>query len=170
MSRTRAMCSGIFAASTSAVTATIIPTREVELVTLRLRATIKSQQSAMVSTPGHVGTGAPARPGRAKPGSVSPDRAPVSFSGKRLASRDPFPGFTGRWQKIFRSGGGHGVQRHYSDSFGCGFPEGQSRKSDHRNWGICKKISRPVIVAQNPSRLKSLGMTPVGDRGLGRQD
>ena len=60
------------------------PTREVELVTLRLRATIKSQQSAMVSTPGHVGSGAPARPGRAKPGSVSPDCAPVSFSGKRL--------------------------------------------------------------------------------------
>jgi N-methylhydantoinase A len=60
------------------------PTREVELVTLRLRATIKSQQSAMVSTPGQVGTGAPARPGRAKPGRVSPDCAPVSFSGKRL--------------------------------------------------------------------------------------
>jgi N-methylhydantoinase A len=60
------------------------PTREVELVTLRLRATIKSQQSAMVGTPGHVGWGAPARPGRAKPGSVSPDCAPVSFSGKRL--------------------------------------------------------------------------------------
>jgi N-methylhydantoinase A len=60
------------------------PTREVELVTLRLRATIKSQQSAMVRTPGPVGSGAPARPGRAKPGSVSPDCAPVSFSGKRL--------------------------------------------------------------------------------------
>jgi len=60
------------------------PTREVELVTLRLRATIKSQQSAMVRIPGSVGSGAPARPGRAKPGSVSPDCAPVSFSGKRL--------------------------------------------------------------------------------------
>jgi len=60
------------------------PTREVELVTLRLRATIKSQQSAMVRAPGHVGSGAPVRPGRAKPGSVSPDCAPVSFSGKRL--------------------------------------------------------------------------------------
>jgi N-methylhydantoinase A len=60
------------------------PTREVELVTLRLRATIKSQQSAMVSTPDHVGTGAPSRPGRAKPGGVSPEHAPVSFSGKKL--------------------------------------------------------------------------------------
>ena len=39
------------------------PARAVELVTLRLRATIKSQQ-----TRAHVGTGAPARPGRAKPG------------------------------------------------------------------------------------------------------
>jgi N-methylhydantoinase A len=73
------------------------PAREVELVTLRLRATIKSQQSSMAkgSTPGHVGTGALARPGRAKPGRISADRAPVSFSGKKLAAailpRDSMP-------------------------------------------------------------------------------
>ncbi len=64
------------------------PAREVELVTLRLRATVKSPQAriAQGSAPGHVGTGAPARPGRAKPGKLVPERAPVFFSGKRLAA------------------------------------------------------------------------------------
>ncbi len=66
------------------------PTREVELVTLRLRATIKSQQAR-----GHVGTGAPARPSRAKPGKVLKDSAAVFFSGKKLSaailSRDALP-------------------------------------------------------------------------------
>jgi N-methylhydantoinase A len=64
------------------------PAREMELVTLRLRATIKSQHSngAKASTPGHVGTGAFARPGRARSGHLSSDRAPVSFSGKKLAA------------------------------------------------------------------------------------
>jgi N-methylhydantoinase A len=64
------------------------PAREVELVTLRLRATIKSPQTrvAQGSTPGHVGPGALARPGRAKPGKAVPDRTPVFFSGKRLAA------------------------------------------------------------------------------------
>jgi N-methylhydantoinase A len=56
------------------------PAREVELVTLRLRSTIKG------TTTSHVGTGAPARPGRAKPGRVSPERAPVFFSGKKLVA------------------------------------------------------------------------------------
>ena len=76
--------------STSAATATAIPTREVELVTLRLRATIKSQQ-----TRAHVGTGAPARPGRAKPGKRLKESAPVFFAGKKFAaaiySRDSLP-------------------------------------------------------------------------------
>jgi N-methylhydantoinase A len=52
------------------------PAREVELVTLRLRAT--------VSAPSHVGTGARARPSRAKPGRVAPECASVVFSGKKL--------------------------------------------------------------------------------------
>ena len=56
------------------------PARAVELVTLRLRATIKSHQ-----TRAHVGTGAPARPGRAEPGRVR-NRAPVSFSGKKVSA------------------------------------------------------------------------------------
>jgi len=56
------------------------PACEVELVTLRLRATIRG------SARSHVGTSAPARPGRTKPGSVFPDRAPVSLSGKKLAA------------------------------------------------------------------------------------
>jgi N-methylhydantoinase A len=73
------------------------PARELELVTLRLRSTIKSQQASMVkgTTTGHVGTGAPARLGRAKPGSEFEGRAPVFFSGKKLAaaifSRDSLP-------------------------------------------------------------------------------
>ncbi len=64
------------------------PAREVELVTLRLRAIVKSAQSriAQGSASGHVGTGAPARGGRAKPGKVVPDSAPVFFSGKKLAA------------------------------------------------------------------------------------
>jgi N-methylhydantoinase A len=51
----------------------------VELVTLRLRATVKSTTS-------HVGTGAFARPGRAKPGRLSSLKAPVLFDGKKLAT------------------------------------------------------------------------------------
>jgi N-methylhydantoinase A len=73
------------------------PTGEVELVTLRLRATVKSPQAGLAKRGStvHVGTGALARPGRARPGKVSLDRAPVFFSEKRLAaaifSRDSMP-------------------------------------------------------------------------------
>ena len=64
------------------------PMREVELVTLRLRATVKSPQSrvAQGSASGQVGTGVPAGPGRAKPGKIFPDSAPVFFSGKTLVA------------------------------------------------------------------------------------
>ncbi len=61
------------------------PAREVELVTLRLRA-LQHSSIDKGSTPGHVGTGAPARPGRAKPGKIVTDRARVSFSGKKLVA------------------------------------------------------------------------------------
>ena len=70
------------------------PNREVELVTLRLRSTIKSKQARLTAGPasGHVGTGALARPGRAKPGSGFKDLSPVFFSGKKqtaaIISRD----------------------------------------------------------------------------------
>jgi len=73
------------------------PTREVELVTLRLRSTVKSSQARMANgnTPAHVGRGAFARPGRARPGKVSLDRVPVLFSEKKLTaailSRDSLP-------------------------------------------------------------------------------
>jgi N-methylhydantoinase A len=53
------------------------PAREVELVTLRLRAVVKSTV--------HVGTGTLAR-GRAKLGSVSPLKASVLFDGKKLST------------------------------------------------------------------------------------
>jgi len=53
------------------------PTREVELVTLRLRALVKS-------TTTHVGTAVLDRPGRAKLGSLSTPKAPVFFDGKKL--------------------------------------------------------------------------------------
>jgi len=64
------------------------PNREVELVTLRLRATLKS-------TTAHVGTAAIAcpersrrgRPGRAKLGRLSPPEANVLFDAKRLATK-----------------------------------------------------------------------------------
>ena len=53
------------------------PDREAELVTLRLRATLPTVDA---------GTGTPARPGRAKLGSLSTPKAPVSFEGKKLAT------------------------------------------------------------------------------------
>jgi N-methylhydantoinase A len=66
------------------------PKRELELVTLRLRATVKSTESN-VST-AHVGTAAPGRPGRAKLGRLSPPEVPVLFDGKKhkakIYSRD----------------------------------------------------------------------------------
>jgi N-methylhydantoinase A len=65
-------------------------TREVELVTLRLRAVVKSAKleatKADAYETGHVGTAAPGRPGRAKLGSPSAPKAPVQFEGKKLAT------------------------------------------------------------------------------------
>jgi N-methylhydantoinase A len=62
--------------------------RDVELVTLRLRSTIKSRQARLApgSATNHVGTAAPGRFGRAKLGSVLQSRAPVYFAGKKLAT------------------------------------------------------------------------------------
>ena len=68
------------------------PAREVELVTLRLRATIKSQQaSSQGSTTGQVGTGVLARPGRAKPGSEFPRSCRCVFLWKKAIGRDRCP-------------------------------------------------------------------------------
>ena len=53
--------------------------REVELVTLRLRAVLKSKMN-------HVGTAAPGRPSRATLGKPSTPKAPVLFDGKKLAT------------------------------------------------------------------------------------
>ncbi|MGA2415878.1 MAG: hydantoinase/oxoprolinase family protein [Candidatus Sulfotelmatobacter sp.] len=62
--------------------------REVELVTLRLRAAIKSQPLKVtgyrVGKTDHVGTGTLARPRRAKLGSLSTTKVPVVFDGKKL--------------------------------------------------------------------------------------
>jgi N-methylhydantoinase A len=55
------------------------PTRDVELVTLRLRAVMKS-------TTARVGTAAVGRPVRAKLGSHSTPKAPVQFGSKKLAT------------------------------------------------------------------------------------
>ena len=67
------------------------PNREVELVTLRLRAVVKSPQSRItgehVGRATHVGTGTPARPGRAKLGSISSPRSPVLFEGTKLPTK-----------------------------------------------------------------------------------
>jgi len=59
------------------------PTRELELVTLRLRATLPTAKTHVGKTD-HVGTAALGRPGRAKLGSLSTPRAPVLFDGKKL--------------------------------------------------------------------------------------
>jgi N-methylhydantoinase A len=56
------------------------PAREVELVTLRLRATMKSPQRR----PSHVGTDVPVRPGPAHLRSSNPERAPVLFRDKKI--------------------------------------------------------------------------------------
>jgi|HubBroStandDraft_6_1064221.scaffolds.fasta_scaffold00335_22 N-methylhydantoinase A len=61
------------------------PDREVELVTLRLRAVVKSAP-AHAEKMSHVGTGAFARPGRARLGSPSTPKAAVLFDGKKLAT------------------------------------------------------------------------------------
>ena len=60
-------------------------TREIELVTLRIRATVKSSR-AHVGKMDHVGTGTLARPSRAKLGLPSTIQAPVLFDGKKLAT------------------------------------------------------------------------------------
>jgi len=64
----------------------IHPNREVELVTLRLRATVRTAQTT------RVGTGALARPGRATLGRPSTPKAPVLFESKKqetnIYSRD----------------------------------------------------------------------------------
>jgi N-methylhydantoinase A len=58
--------------------------REVELVTLRLRAVVKSTTVRVVTA--HVGTGTPARPGRAKLDSPSTPKASVVFDSKKLST------------------------------------------------------------------------------------
>jgi N-methylhydantoinase A len=59
--------------------------REVELVTLRVRAAVKSPTGA-VGTMSHVGTAALGRPSRAKLGSPSMAKATVLFDGKKLST------------------------------------------------------------------------------------
>jgi len=61
------------------------PAREIEIVTLRLRATVKSPKSGIAN--GHVGTAALGRPGRAKPGSISSPEVPVLFDGKKVGTK-----------------------------------------------------------------------------------
>jgi N-methylhydantoinase A len=56
--------------------------RAVELVTLRLRAIVKSPKQKLKMD--HVGTAAPGRPGRAKLDSLASPKAPVLFDGKKL--------------------------------------------------------------------------------------
>jgi N-methylhydantoinase A len=63
------------------------PAREVEIVTLRLRASIKSGTTHLVTaaTPSHSRAN-PTSPGRAKSGSSSAPKSSVLFDGKRLAT------------------------------------------------------------------------------------
>ncbi|MGA8619871.1 MAG: hydantoinase/oxoprolinase family protein, partial [Candidatus Sulfotelmatobacter sp.] len=84
------------------------PSRDLELVTLRLRAAVKSATNRVradrVGT-ANVGTGTLARSGRAKPGSPSTPKVPVLFDGKKhltsTYSRDTLkPGSTHRGPAI----------------------------------------------------------------------
>ncbi len=59
------------------------PTREAELVTLRLRATLPTT-TTHVGKGDHVGMASPGRPGRAKLGSPSVPKIPVFFDGKKI--------------------------------------------------------------------------------------
>jgi N-methylhydantoinase A len=65
--------------------------REVELVTLRLRAVVKSRRSGIATTRvgkiGHAGTGAFARPGRATLGRFPSLKASVLFEGKKQETK-----------------------------------------------------------------------------------
>jgi N-methylhydantoinase A len=65
--------------------------REIEIVTLRLRATVRSPQLEITTSRSgkidHVGTGALALPGRAKRGSPSTPKAPVLFDGRKLKTK-----------------------------------------------------------------------------------
>ncbi len=67
------------------------PTREVELVTLRLRAVLKSPHPQISPTRGrkmnHVGTGTPARPGQAKLGAFSSPSTPLLCEAKKFPTR-----------------------------------------------------------------------------------
>jgi N-methylhydantoinase A len=60
------------------------PAREVELVTLRLRATIKSRQSSV--TTGRAGASAPDHPSRARLQNSRLEHASVFFGGKKIST------------------------------------------------------------------------------------
>jgi N-methylhydantoinase A len=61
------------------------PSREVELVTLRLRAVVKPPRMEAITT--RVGKAALGRPARAKLGRLSPTEVPVLFEGKRRPTK-----------------------------------------------------------------------------------
>ena len=133
------------------------PAREVELVTLRLRATIKSRQ-----TRAHVGTGAPARPGRRKARPGAKRVRPGLLLREKVRGRNSFPRHSAGWKEIFRSRRHHGVQRHHRGSSGHHFPKRSLRKSDHRNRDVLK-ISRLVVPrARSFEAEVSLDVTRLG--------
>ncbi len=61
------------------------PSREIELVTLRLRAILRTKSNRARTV--HVGTAAPGRPGRATLGWLSQPRVQVRFDGKNLPTK-----------------------------------------------------------------------------------
>jgi N-methylhydantoinase A len=113
-------------------------TREVELVTLRLRATLRTatthgEKIGSVGKMDHVGTAAaPARPGRAKLGKLSPPRSPVQFDGKKLATkiyeRDEL-----HPHKIPRPRHHHRIQRHHRHPSRNNLPPRPRRQPDCYN-------------------------------------
>ena len=119
-----------FRGNTGAATATTIPIAKSELVTLRLSSTIKSPQAKQSRGPvtGHVGTGALARPGRAKPGAVF-QPLPSLLLWKKANSRDRFSRRTPTRQEILRSRCSHGIQRNHCRSAENDLPARAARET-----------------------------------------
>ena len=98
-------------------------TREVELVTLRLRATLRT-------TTTHVGTDAFVRPVRAKLGRISQPRSPSPIRRQETSHEALLPRRTPSRQEISRPRHHHRIQRHHGHPPGQSLPPRPRRQPD----------------------------------------
>jgi hypothetical protein len=96
------------------------PAREIELVTLRLRAIMKSPQSSLSR-----GRVAPTQSGG------EPEQTSIFFDTKKITARIHDRDSLQTWTEIFGSGRGHGVQRDYGGSSRSAVLARQNRKHDY---------------------------------------